>query len=304
MSPPPLPPKSTPKSKPPADGDHRKRRRNRCTQSCMNCHATKRMCDRKRPCSRCSQLGLSGNCVYEVDDPSRQGKQDDARLMGRIAELEGVIRELKQKPHPRWLSEQDSASSTSDGSRSSPPSSGGPPTPNIPVWSFPSSPRYKPPGSPPQFPPQASGPSSAYSNDALDSLFSVYAGLSEHRFIRRGGSCGCLNEATCYNVVLELSLRLRKATDVLARFPGHSNNSACAMNTRISELDTLVKNLLLNFPNRSALSSDLGSEIPSISSTLFDQHYSNNDGTFLWDMDDISGQNDDFMSWMPARGNM
>ncbi|KAJ7158291.1 hypothetical protein C8R43DRAFT_995321 [Mycena crocata] len=283
MSPPPLSPKANPKSKTLADGDHRKRRRTRCTQSCMNCHATKRMCDRKRPCSRCSQLGLSGTCVYEVDDPSRQGKQGDVRLMGRIAELEGVIRELKQKPHPRWLSEQDSASSTSDGSRSSP--SSGPPTPNVPVWAFPSSPRYNPPsGSPPQFPPQASGPSSAYRNDAWGSLLSMYAGLSEHMFIRKGGKCGCLDEAACYKVVLDLSLRLRKAADVLARFPGHPNNSVCVMNTRISELDTLVKNLVLNFPNRSALSSDLGTDLPSISSTR---------------------ENDDFMSWMgPARGNM
>ncbi|KAJ7117608.1 hypothetical protein C8R44DRAFT_707950 [Mycena epipterygia] len=79
----------------PTDGDHRKRRRNRTTQSCLNCHTTKRMCDRKRPCSRCSQLGISGNCVYEVDDPNRPGSKEDesARLMSRIAELEGVIRE-------------------------------------------------------------------------------------------------------------------------------------------------------------------------------------------------------------------
>ncbi|KAJ7913958.1 hypothetical protein B0H13DRAFT_1565294, partial [Mycena leptocephala] len=71
-------------------------RRNRTTQSCLNCHATKRMCDRQRPCSRCSQLGIGGTCVYEVDDPNRQskGKQDEGtRLMNRITELEGVIRE-------------------------------------------------------------------------------------------------------------------------------------------------------------------------------------------------------------------
>lgn len=40
------------------EGDHRKRRRNRTTQSCLNCHTSKRMCDRKRPCGRCTQLGL------------------------------------------------------------------------------------------------------------------------------------------------------------------------------------------------------------------------------------------------------
>ncbi|KAJ7622896.1 hypothetical protein DFH06DRAFT_1009067 [Mycena polygramma] len=73
------------------------RRRNRTTQSCLNCHATKRMCDRERPCcTRCLQLGISGNCVYEVDDPNRQaGKQGEgSRLMNRIVELEGVIREV------------------------------------------------------------------------------------------------------------------------------------------------------------------------------------------------------------------
>ncbi|KAJ7068865.1 hypothetical protein B0H15DRAFT_794053 [Mycena belliarum] len=70
-------------------------RRNRTTQSCLNCHTTKRMCDRKRPCTRCSQLGITGNCVYEVDDPNRQGKPNEgARLMKRIAELESVIREV------------------------------------------------------------------------------------------------------------------------------------------------------------------------------------------------------------------
>lgn len=56
------------------DGDPRKKRRNRTTQSCLNCHTSKRKCesapfnsrsalmflqgDRKRPCSRCIQLGL------------------------------------------------------------------------------------------------------------------------------------------------------------------------------------------------------------------------------------------------------
>lgn len=61
------------------DSDHRKRRRNRTTQSCLNCHTSKRkvrrptplspfnpiltfeassQCDRKRPCQRCIQLGL------------------------------------------------------------------------------------------------------------------------------------------------------------------------------------------------------------------------------------------------------
>ncbi|EPQ54240.1 hypothetical protein GLOTRDRAFT_44070 [Gloeophyllum trabeum ATCC 11539] len=78
-----------------ADTDHRKRRRNRTTQSCLNCHTSKRMCDRKRPCGRCTQLGLTGLCIYEIDDPSQRDDQDEkSRLQSRVAELERVIREV------------------------------------------------------------------------------------------------------------------------------------------------------------------------------------------------------------------
>ncbi|KZT28960.1 hypothetical protein NEOLEDRAFT_686425 [Neolentinus lepideus HHB14362 ss-1] len=73
------------------EDDHRKRRRNRTTQSCVNCHTSKRMCDRKRPCGRC----MSDN------------QDDKSRLQKRVAELEGVIRELKNKPHPRWVKPGD-----------------------------------------------------------------------------------------------------------------------------------------------------------------------------------------------------
>ncbi|KAI9449796.1 hypothetical protein BJY52DRAFT_1359450 [Lactarius psammicola] len=88
-----------------AVSDHRKRRRNRTTQSCLNCHTSKRMCDRKRPCGRCTQLGITGLCVYEVDDPSQrtEAADDKTRLQKRVAELEGSFgRQLKNKPHPRW----------------------------------------------------------------------------------------------------------------------------------------------------------------------------------------------------------
>ncbi|KAL6303885.1 hypothetical protein BKA93DRAFT_734316 [Sparassis latifolia] len=87
------------------DGDHRKRRRNRTTQSCLNCHTSKRKCDRKRPCQRCIQLGLTGLCVYEVDDPALRDDpnvDETTRLRNRIAELESLVRELRGKPHPRW----------------------------------------------------------------------------------------------------------------------------------------------------------------------------------------------------------
>lgn len=101
------------------EGDHRKRRRNRTTQSCLNCHTSKRMCDRKRPCGRCTQLGLTGLCVYEVDDPSQRNEAQDegARLRKRVAELEGVIRELKNKPHPRWTQGASTTESSQTESR-------------------------------------------------------------------------------------------------------------------------------------------------------------------------------------------
>ncbi|KZP07509.1 hypothetical protein FIBSPDRAFT_762805 [Athelia psychrophila] len=87
------------------DSDHRKRRRNRTTQSCLNCHTSKRKCDRKRPCQRCIQLGLTGLCVYEIDDPASRDDpslDETTRLRNRIAELESLVRELRGKPHPRW----------------------------------------------------------------------------------------------------------------------------------------------------------------------------------------------------------
>ncbi|KZT03745.1 uncharacterized protein LAESUDRAFT_323764 [Laetiporus sulphureus 93-53] len=88
------------------DVDHRRRPRNRPTQSCFNCHTSKRKCDRKRPCSRCIQLGLTGLCVYEIDDPALRDNpniDENIRLRNRIAELETVLREIRGKPHPRWV---------------------------------------------------------------------------------------------------------------------------------------------------------------------------------------------------------
>ncbi|KAJ6581890.1 hypothetical protein B0H19DRAFT_1116877 [Mycena capillaripes] len=233
-------PRTSPKTAVPADGDHRKRRRNRTTQSCLNCHATKRMCDRKRPCcTRCSQLGITGSCVYEVDDPNRQsGKQDEgARLMNRIAELEGVIRELKNKPPPRISHDRSPRASNS------PPHSGAVTPANNTSWTSPPSPGYGSSSSAPQFPMGNSQPVPGYSrpNDSLASLIAAYAGLTDHMFIRRGGNCGCLTESACYNAVLELSLRLRRAADVLARSPSHSGHSDCALNTHISDLDAFAK---------------------------------------------------------------
>ncbi|KAF8588612.1 hypothetical protein K439DRAFT_1335009, partial [Ramaria rubella] len=78
--------------------EHRKKRRNRTRASCLNCYASKRKCDKKRPCTRCVRLGTTGLCVYEIEDPT---PRDDAqieeinRLRRRIGELESIIRQLK-----------------------------------------------------------------------------------------------------------------------------------------------------------------------------------------------------------------
>ncbi|RSH86499.1 uncharacterized protein EHS24_004756 [Apiotrichum porosum] len=84
--------------------DHRKRKRNRTIRSCVPCHNHKRKCDRKRPCGRCTALGLTGSCVYEVDearDPNDPDVIETDRLRRRIAELEQVVRELRQRHPPR-----------------------------------------------------------------------------------------------------------------------------------------------------------------------------------------------------------
>ncbi|KIJ55015.1 hypothetical protein M422DRAFT_135440, partial [Sphaerobolus stellatus SS14] len=76
--------------------NHRRKRRNRMRVSCLNCYASKRKCDRKRPCTRCIKHGLTGLCVYELDDPSARDPDEDesAHLRKRIAELESVVRTL------------------------------------------------------------------------------------------------------------------------------------------------------------------------------------------------------------------
>ncbi|GJJ15788.1 hypothetical protein Clacol_010066 [Clathrus columnatus] len=70
--------------------NHRKRRRNRMRVSCLNCYASKRK---------------TGLCVYELDDPDARDPSLDetTHLRNRIAELESVIRELNNRPHPRWF---------------------------------------------------------------------------------------------------------------------------------------------------------------------------------------------------------
>ncbi|TFK50128.1 hypothetical protein OE88DRAFT_1736402 [Heliocybe sulcata] len=339
---------STRKKRAPAEGatrtpetDHRKRRRNRTTQSCLNCHTSKRMCDRKRPCGRCTQLGLTGLCIYEIDDPSQRDDQDEkSRLQSRVAELERVIRELKNKPHPRWVQAQMQAATQADGSQSgssprmdsattapgspltsSPLSSSGRMSldggsmnvqmPTSPGTSYSSTSRphlaieTASPGSNPypltfDSPPTFNSPSplvltprddgqrpsvaiasdvqDEMSNGHLTNIFSAgyptlgmaedglfgdlldrvlhsesskessavldtcSASASEHR----EGHCGCLNESSSYTVVLELTLRLRKAAEILGRSRRHHSDSGCLLHQLIVELDAFVANTVGN----------------------------------------------------------
>ncbi|KAJ7509829.1 hypothetical protein B0H11DRAFT_1846940 [Mycena galericulata] len=292
----------------PADGDHRKRRRNRTTQSCLNCHATKRMCDRKRPCSRCSQLGISGNCVYEVADPNHLGKDDeDSRLMKRIAELEGMVRELKNRPHNRSVSSQEgslpASGRTSPGSLSdnSPHFRAASPPMSTLAWSSPPSPSYYPSGPVSTFPASNGSFTSSWSalqNEQLSSL----VGLTDRPSIRNGDNCGCLREPACYSAVLDLSLRLRKATEVLARSPRHSSNFDCTLNNQIVELDTFTKDVLLDVSGQdstSTYSHGLGpsswrADSPPPSGMLH-QPYTRINPSF-WNLSD----SDNLMSWVSA----
>ncbi|KZT11027.1 uncharacterized protein LAESUDRAFT_693551 [Laetiporus sulphureus 93-53] len=307
------------------EDDHRRKRRNRTTQSCLNCHTSKRMCDRKRPCGRCTQLGLTGLCVYEVDDPSRKcssgdSQDEQSRLQKRVAELESVIRELKNKPHPRWVSGADavekiekvlgessnSPSSAPKDTQSSPssPRASIQPTLRTGECSTPhadmTSPSLRHPNFSSQSSPFMSGcstrvPSSPsicgsspidtpspmtlspiepqimsgvmpaeYDFSALFSgesaektgLEDSFFGDLWDRLIRhdgpcdasRGEHCGCLNDPALYNVILELSLRLRKAADLLSRSPKHAigSGTCCLITQNIAELDRFTSNALGN----------------------------------------------------------
>lgn len=411
--------RTTSEVSPASDGDHRKRRRNRTTQSCLNCHTSKRMCDRKRPCGRCTQLGLTGLCVYEVDDPSqRTDVQDEgSRLRQRVAELEGVIRELKNKPHPRWVqagstpevefekwharsqsrsaaeqqrteqqTETESASSSSaspsrtacsnSGPRGDePPSSPHLPSPSHtrPALAFPQpptdstnasasySPYFSSISSPLSTPsPAILTPTDEYTQTRalivgeqpltgefdFASIFMSYPGLigcddslghnvindhhdnacrPKHCYDTSAHShCGCLTEGSSYNVVLELSLRLRKAADILSRSAYHhlgSNN--CSLNQRIMELDALATTTLGNIttppndinqicpqqqtlshkfiPPSSTFGTTSARAMPA--STISSQTLQ---GIRSWDImssmsDSSSACEDSFMSWEPSR---
>ncbi|KAJ7626560.1 hypothetical protein DFH06DRAFT_1227987 [Mycena polygramma] len=116
-------------------------------------------------------------------------------------------------------------------------------------------------------------------------------------FVRGSGNCSCMTESACYNAVLELSMRLGNATDVLARSPSHSNSSDCALNNHIFDLDTFAKNSLDSSLPWAGRSFDSRLDPPSLP-TIFDQPYTEN-MTLPW----LKEDSDNFMTWVPTPSN-
>lgn len=53
------------------------RKRNRVCLSCVRCHRLKVKCDKKQPCSRCSQTGVGTSCKYtHKREPFKQTYED------------------------------------------------------------------------------------------------------------------------------------------------------------------------------------------------------------------------------------
>lgn len=73
--------------------------------------------------------------------------------------------------------------------------------------------------------------------DGLNGLSGADTCLMGHDNSHIDGHCGCLSDTGSYNVVLELSLRLRRAAETLNRFPKHRTPSSCPIHQRISDLD-------------------------------------------------------------------
>ncbi|KAI0314084.1 hypothetical protein OF83DRAFT_1085889 [Amylostereum chailletii] len=316
---------------PAPEGDHRKRRRNRTTQSCLNCHTSKRMEKAMRT------MHPTWSCSSRLNWPpsSSDAADDRARLQKRVAELEGVIRELKNKPHPRWTQQTsvsteewarsghgnflhlpqqrieedqdmcrpttaESGSTSSDGiptallRKASLSSNAGPPSPpfgqflDVPPPHFGSPPRLSPMSSHsplvttprseeglPSFVVTSPSSSAMPHEDPMASFFSYFSdaegfdggqfgsvydgamhGVADDHMAVSGFchpehkslpvQCGCLMESANYSIVLELSLRLRRAAELLSRHPSHATGGLCLLKQRIHDLDALTTSTLGN----------------------------------------------------------
>lgn len=79
------------------------------------------------------------------------------------------------------------------------------------------------------------GVADGYLNDMLESLLSAPEPCPSG--LGHDDHCGCLNDHTSYSTVLELSLRLRRAVEILSRYSKHGAQSDCNVHRRISDLD-------------------------------------------------------------------
>ncbi|KAI9069281.1 hypothetical protein FKP32DRAFT_1560031 [Trametes sanguinea] len=299
----------------PEDG-HRRIRRYRLSRSCLNCRTSKRMCDRRSPCGRCTSLGQTELCAYEVDNPSQRitnVHKEAARLQKIVAELDGIIRQRKNTSHPRCALPEGactvganpgtgttySTGACAEISTSQTVQSIADLSPLNPA----SRSRTFPLLSPSPMPGASSGPSSlpspfgtplplATPGSQLPSPIDSYASGGAHLInsmlnsdydlssllpccqpeSNRTGAdthlnnmletpftpthawpagdsqdhCGCLTNYTSYTTVLGLSLRLRRATEVLARSANHGALSDCEIYRRISELHRFTTIALSN----------------------------------------------------------
>ncbi|KAJ7770181.1 hypothetical protein DFH07DRAFT_268066 [Mycena maculata] len=301
-----------------------RKRRNRTTQSCLNCHTTKRMCDRKRPCSRCTQLGLTGLCIYEVDDPARKPTVPDesSRLLSRIAELEGVVRELKNKPHPRCADGQDTTLPRSPPSAlASLPKSPSkvdvdPTLPNLSSfgdipwadllnWNSPGSSESAYSHSPVSTPSPLLVSASRWPEASPPFVHSCHSSPWNAQVPRKPdtGGCDCLSEPACYNTAVELASELRRAAAVMDRSLSHCFGPTCTLNTKISELEALTMNALRNAricPDALEMSRApvrFQGYSSSTNGRTRQQHPLRQDS--FWDENGLPAYDDSFMSWIP-----
>jgi len=146
----------------------------------------------------------------------------------------------------------------------------------------------------------------------------------ESCFMRHpGGHCRCLTENTSYNVVLELSLRLRKAADILSHSVHHHMGSDCLLYHRITELDAYATTALgdISTPPEDVLSLQsqncaINSEATMLQSTNLYGHGATQAVSTIspqslhtirsWEFiqpasDSPSACDDSFMTWEPPR---
>ncbi|KIY46763.1 hypothetical protein FISHEDRAFT_75290 [Fistulina hepatica ATCC 64428] len=241
----------------------------------------------------------TGLCIYETDDPSQRGESDEhSRLLKRVAELEAVVRELKNKPHPQWTanvaSGVDEAGLRASSTLPPPPeiqitsddtSISGPPLGDDLVlnsslftvladvdnrqrsplpspisqspspYIYPLTPISLSPDGFPKFHVTISQASPCESEGYQDcdlptfprssptfstGLLSPTKELESRNCANASDDCSCVQDQPAYISLLELSVRLRKAAEVLSGSHIHSTGEICSLTRRIAELDFLL----------------------------------------------------------------